>query len=989
MPQGCAVDDAPPTYACHRQSGIVICGKSFAAKPQGHMITISMARVRITGALSGLLLLALLVASVPAAAQQATGALFGTIIDAENGEPLPRAHVYVETLSRGATASIDGRYRIEALTPGTYTIAFSFTGYQNQEFVVTVAAGEERELAVNLSPGVELDPIQISASRRRAKSLDAPASVDVILGSEIAHETAPSTIKALRNITGVDMAQTGIDRHEVVLRGFNDAFSSSTYVLTDYRHAAVPSFGVNLHNVMPTIGSDVERIEVVRGPGSALYGPGVTSGVIHYITKDAFSYPGATVSVRAGGQSMLDFQGRIASVIGKRLGLKVTGAHTAANDFELERCNESLLENGRFDQCPDSLDARQIAMEGIRDSRFRKLNLNGSLEYRLGDRTSLIVQGGHSQLTATVLSSIGTIQAEDYGYTYGQVRFQSGNFFAQAYTNRNNGDKSYVYGSQPVIEKGKTYTFQAQQDLSLADGRQQLIFGADVRLTRPNTLGTILGANEEIDSLDEYGAYLQSTTKLNDAFELTLAARGDYNTVVNKFRLSPRAALVYRPTPTSSLRATFNRSFTSPNPNTAFLDLIATRIPGANIIIRARGSAPGFTWARNPAFRDAGAPNDLVASSLLPGSVGQPMPIGVSTADVYGLVYEGLAALPINELLAQMEQLGFRLNEAAVGIMLDLLRPDRTRVSGFSPGRLALLNLTSQRIGSYPEDLTDIRPIRQTTSQTFEFGYKGIVNSTMLVAIDAYFGRKEGFTGPLTLVTPFVLVPTLAEDFQRDLTIAIQDNVTLATTLRAVGLSPETVAELLVQFASENGLSPETPVGIVQPVENNPGIGQNPELMLTYRNFGKINYQGIDVSVHVLASENARLFGNVSWVSDDYFDYRELKEDDKNISLALNASQLKVKFGGAYTHASGLFMQASGRYTKGFPIASGFFVGELQNYFVLDAGAGYIFRNRFDGLRVDLGVSNVLDSNHREFVGAPKLGRVVIGRLTYTIDFHR
>ena len=951
------------------------------------MMRASKVRFRILVALSGLLFLTLLAASVPAAAQQATGTLFGTILDAESGAPLPRAHIYIETLSRGATAGVDGRYHIEALTPGTHTIAFSFTGYQNKEFEISLVAGETRELAVTLSPGVELDPIQISASRRRSKALDAPASVDVVTASEFAYETAPSTIKALRNITGLDMAQTGIDRHEVVLRGFNDAFSSSTYVLTDYRHAAVPSFGVNLHNIMPNMGIDVERIEIVRGPGSALYGPGVTSGVIHYITKDAFSYPGATVSVRAGERSMLDFQGRIASLIGKRLGVKVTGSHTAANDFELENCSESLLEQELFDQCPDSLDARQIAFEGIRDNRFRKLNLNGNLEYRWNNRTSLIIQGGHSSLTATMLSGIGTIQAENYGYNYGQIRFQSGNFFAQAYTNQNNTDKSYVYGNMPVVEKGKTYTFQAQQDLPLANGRQQFTIGADVRLTRPNTQGTILGRNDEIDNLDEYGAYLQSTTKLRDALELTIAARGDYNTVVNKFQLSPRAAVVYRPTPSSSLRATFNRSFASPNPNTAFLDLIATRVPGSDIIVRARGSATGYTWARDPAFRDAGAPTDLVASGLLPGSVGHPAPIGISTGDIYEFIYEGLVALPIDELLAQMEQLGFRLNEAAASIMLDLLRPDLTRVRGFSPGRLALLNLSTQQIDSYPDDLSNIRPIRQTTSQTIEVGYKGIVNNAMLLAIDAYYGRKKNFTGPLTLVTPFVLVPTLAEDFQRDFTAAIQENVTLATALQAVGLSAEAVAELLMQFAGENGLSPETPVGIVQPVENNPGLDQTPEMMLTYRNFGRISYQGVDVSIHVLASENMRLFGNMSWMSDDHFDYRELNEDDKNISLALNATKLKVKFGGSYAHTNGLIIHASGRYTRGFPITSGIYIGDIQNYFVLDAGAGYIFRNQFDGLRVDLGISNVLDDNHREFVGAPKLGRVAIGRLTYTIDF--
>jgi len=80
--------------------------------------------------------------------------------------------------------------------------------------------------------------------------------------------------------------------------------------------------------------------------------------VIHYITKDAFSYPGVTFSVRGGEQSMVDVQGRVAGVIGKKLGLKLTGAYTSATEFELEPCNKELLDAQRFSQCPDSLDAQ-------------------------------------------------------------------------------------------------------------------------------------------------------------------------------------------------------------------------------------------------------------------------------------------------------------------------------------------------------------------------------------------------------------------------------------------------------------------------------------------------------------------------------------------------------------------------------------------------------------------------------------------------------
>ena len=154
--------------------------------------------------------------------------------------------------------------------------------------------------------------------------------------------------------------------------------------------------------------------------------------------------------------------------------------------------------------------------------------------------------------------------------------------------------------------------------------------------------------------------------------------------------------------------------------------------------------------------------------------------------------------------------------------------------------------------------------------------------------------------------------------------------------------------------------------------------------MLSYRNFGNITYYGVDASIQVIATEALSLFGNISWISDDFFDNEELDEQNASLSLALNAPTFKAKLGGSYSDPSGFSVNASGRFTKGFPVDSGPYVGEIDDYFLVDVGAGYEFGNQLQGLRVDVGVSNLLDDDHREFIGAPKLGRVAIGRLTYT-----
>ena len=916
--------------------------------------------------------------------QAQTATVQGTVTDSETGQPLAMANVQMVGTTIGAAADGEGQYVVTNLAPGEYTIRVTHAGYRSYEADLQIEAGGTLVHDVALVAGVDLDPIQITAGRRQEKVLDAPASISVVTASELESDVvAPSTIRALRNLTAVDIAQTGVDRHEVVLRGFNNVFSGAAHVLTDYRRAASPSIGVNLHSIMPNLAIDVDRIEVVRGPGSALYGAGVDSGVIHYISKSAFDYPGATVSISGGQQSMFNFQGRLATTLGSRVGVKVTGSYGTAQDFELQGCDPAILEAQMFSQCPDPDDAVQIFVDGIRDTDFRKSGIAGNVDVRLGPSTTLSFNAGTSAASGTVLSGVGTLQADGYRYTFGQVRFSSGRFFMQGYVNSNDSGDSRVYGGDPVVEYSEEFSAQAQYDLQFGS-RQSLILGVDLDLIRPDTRYTVLGRNEDSDEIDEYGAYVQSSTEISEKLDLVLALRGDYSNVVDKLQLSPRVGLVVKPNPTSSFRATFNRSFSSPTATTYYLDLVAATLPG-NIKVRGRGAANAFTYERNADFLAYGAPTDLVASSLLPGAEGAPVPVGISTETVYALMYSGLVAIP-NEVLAQMlADAGLNVPVALIGLLKDGLSPANTVVQGFSPGVLGSLNLSTFSVESGPNDLTDTEPIQQTTSQTFEVGYKGIIGDKVLLAVDAYHASRSNFAGALQTHTPFVLVPGLTQDLVRDIAAGIAANTSLAGALGLFNLTPEQAAQLLVDVAGSALPSASTPIAIVQPRENNPGIGEVPELMLTYPNFGSIKFYGVDLALQVAASRSLTLFGNLSWVSDDYFDHTEVNEESEELSVALNAPALKIKLGGQYRHASGLSVNLSGRYIDGYPVNSGPYEGDVDSYFVMDLGLGYTFANT--GLRADLGVNNLFNSDHREFVGAPKLGRLANARMTYTTDW--
>jgi iron complex outermembrane receptor protein len=780
-----------------------------------------------------------------------------------------------------------------------------------------------------------------------------------------------------------------MDRREVVLRGFNNAFSGAAYVLTDYRRSAVPSLAVNAFNMMPISNIDIERIEVVRGPGSALYGPGVDEGVIHFITKDPFTSPGTTVAISGGNQSYINGQLRHAGVMGSRLGYKITGLYSQAEEWPLDPNNEH-----------DQEQLETYFREIKRQNEIQRGYVSGTLTYRLNPNTAVTANGGWATSTSPFLSRIGTLQADGFGYAYGQVRVQSGSFFAQAYLNKNNAGDSFVYASQAAALSGETVVdnstltkTEAQYGVDLFEGRERLTFGIDFEQTTPSTDGTITGRNEGDDVIQQYGAYVQSETEIARQFSLTLASRLDYDNIFETAQLSPRVGVVYKPAPLHSIRATYNRAISTPSINTQFLDIPAEVTPLAEgapyrLVTQARGGG-GFTF---DAFRSTGQAPFLLP---VPGVFGQPVTLSaVPLAPVYGAAARGLVPFlrsadplpdPLPPLTSDMRT-----------ALADLLG-----YTADQPGLLGPATTDAVQLG-VPDDSergyrsvsgpVDTPELDQTITQTYELGYKGVVGDRLSLAVDGYYALKRNFIGSLTVESPLAYLQQ--EELSQDVGAALGQ--LFATTndatvqqlvggLAALGLSPAQVAQILAGLTG--GALANTPTAVVQPDQPVLPAGTANAIgnLATYRNFGEVRFYGVDVAAQLYASDRLSLFGNLSWVSDNFFDNEELNEESDDLILSLNAPRFKTRFGFAYDIPAGLSFNMAGRYTEGFPVRSGPYIGTVDDYFVVDAGVGYNFDRVAPGLRLNVTVQNVLGHDHRTFIGAPQIGRLAIARLTYSL----
>ncbi len=160
------------------------------------------------------------------------------------------------------------------------------------------AAGTNEFLDMSLE---ELVDYRItSMSRKEQRVADVAAAAYVISAEEIRRSGAQSIPEALRLVPGLNVAQISRSRWAVSSRGFNDRFSSKLLVQVDGRSIYSPLFSGVLWESQDTVMEDIERIEVIRGPGAALWGTNAMNGVINIVTRTAAVSQGTLISTSAG-----------------------------------------------------------------------------------------------------------------------------------------------------------------------------------------------------------------------------------------------------------------------------------------------------------------------------------------------------------------------------------------------------------------------------------------------------------------------------------------------------------------------------------------------------------------------------------------------------------------------------------------------------------------------------------------------------------------
>jgi iron complex outermembrane receptor protein len=244
------------------------------------------------------ILILLACAALPAFADggSITGRVTATMDDRR--EPLVGAVVLVQGTVRGTTTNLKGEYRITDLPPGVHTLVFSMVGYQRLARPgVSVEAGREATVDAELhSVPVQIDQVVVTASRRPQSLEEVPVSISILDAAEIRERNALVLDDALRYIPGVNM--TGFQVNIRGSSGYNRGAGSRVLLLLDGIPFITGDTGELNFETIPI--GQVDRIEVVKGASSALYGSNALGGVINVITKEILDRPSTQVRFFAG-----------------------------------------------------------------------------------------------------------------------------------------------------------------------------------------------------------------------------------------------------------------------------------------------------------------------------------------------------------------------------------------------------------------------------------------------------------------------------------------------------------------------------------------------------------------------------------------------------------------------------------------------------------------------------------------------------------------
>ena len=500
-----------------------------------------------------------------------TATIEGKVTAKNSGDPLAGVNVMLQGTTRGMTTNLEGEFQFSDVKEGTYGLSFSLVGYQRETRLdIAVREGEKVAIQVEMTPvPIQGEPIIVTANKREQSLQDVPVSVSTMDAASIARRNIVTLDDALRYVPGVNLTDWQVNIRGS--SGYSRGAGSRALLLIDGIPFTTGDTGELNFESFPV--GQVDRVEVVKGAGSALYGSSALGGVINVITKRIPDQPETHIRTYGGfygspSFSQWDWGGGTRFLDGQSF------SHSRTID------NVGVLIHGS-----------RSADDGFRQNDFRrryngyvKAEFNLSPYDALATTFSILHQKRGSFLYWQDITHALVPPPQQQGDIVTSTRF----FVTGLYTHT-------VSNALVYTAKGMWYHNKWDDTIdTLTNNSRSDVLRGEVQATWSPTSSNIMtfgieGSTDNVNA-DLFGRrsgfgvalYAQDEIEIMSDLKATVGARFDFqdlDSLESTSQFNPKLGVVYIPMEGAAFRASFGRGFRAPAVAEAFTNASISGLP--------------------------------------------------------------------------------------------------------------------------------------------------------------------------------------------------------------------------------------------------------------------------------------------------------------------------------------------------------------------------------------------------------------------------
>lgn len=419
--------------------------------------------------------------------------------------------------------------------------------------IVCAGFGQCNDLSM-LSLDELLDLEVVSVAKVPGKVTKTPAAITVITGEDLRRSGAQSIPEALRMVPGMHVYQIDANKWAVSARGFSSRFANKMLVLIDGRIVYSTLFSGVFWDVQDVMMEDIDRIEVIRGPGGTLWGANAVNGIINIITKDSADTQGGLVALRAQTGPDGEVSARYGGWLNEKTSYRVYGKFFDRENFD---------KPAGGDAADDWHQGRGGFRMDMNVSATNKLTLQGDIyDGKSGEAVKYV---SPAPPFLTFASTDAPVTGGNLLGRWNRIFSKRSEMTFQAYYDHIERDEFFVDETLDTVD------LDFQHRLNVLD-TLEILYGLGYRYTRSDTSGkeTIPGIysyamNPQVRGNDLFSGFLQGRLKFADARgELTLGSKVEHNDYTG-FEWQPSARILWSISDDHSVWAAISRSVRTPS----------------------------------------------------------------------------------------------------------------------------------------------------------------------------------------------------------------------------------------------------------------------------------------------------------------------------------------------------------------------------------------------------------------------------------------